>query len=214
MKVTGQKFSLSCLASLLLVPFVGAHENGVGALRRRWHKNKKCPKPSKETICTFEYRPVTCNGCSYPNSCIAAAALGDLTTASCDSKPREKPPTKSPTYSPTTAPVCPLPPPGTICTFEYEPLTCNGCPYSNGCIATAALAGQPELMCLGSPMVIDENGPVYGEIGLSNRQDCPLPEANAPCTFDFVPLKCDGCIYINSCTATSAKVSNCVNAAP
>lgn len=35
---------------------------------------KKCPDPAPGIICTMEYAPVLCDGCRYPNACVAGAA--------------------------------------------------------------------------------------------------------------------------------------------
>jgi hypothetical protein len=35
---------------------------------------KKCPDPAPGIICTMEYAPVLCDGCKYPNGCVAGAA--------------------------------------------------------------------------------------------------------------------------------------------
>jgi hypothetical protein len=92
---------------------------------------------------------------------------------------------------------CPPHPSDANCTLEYVPITCNKCPYSHSCLADAALEDLDTFECLIAPSTPD--GPEYGELGLPNDPACPLPDDDAPCTFDFVPLKCNGCIYILRC---------------
>jgi hypothetical protein len=240
-----------------------------------------CPTIPPDADCTLEYEPVTCNGCPYPNGCLASAALVGVDAIGCLGSPLAIDENGEGTYgelglsnhpdcpalgddaadcsvefvplecmteaghsciyfSSCTAesagfepdnncqpaeeegdgggsstsvedeppPECNYPPSDTDCTLEYEPVTCNGCPYPNYCISEAALEGVEYVACLASPLSIDENGEgTYGELGLSNDPDCPKPNNEAAdCTIDFEPLKCDGCIYINACAAESANL--------
>jgi hypothetical protein len=171
-----------------------------------------CPLPSVDADCPFDFEPLKCDGCIYINDCAAKAARFDVVKdcVAANGKPRAI------ADAPPSRPECPSLPPGTSCTFNYEPATCNGCPYPNFCFAMAAFGDQQQVACLASPLYVDENGEgVYGEIGLSNDPKCRLPDDSASCPLDFVPLKCDGCIYINACAAESAGfnvVTECTSA--
>jgi hypothetical protein len=150
-----------------------------------------CPLPDDDAPCTYDFVPLKCNGCIYINSCAAESAnftMGDCVPAD------------------ETEDSCPLPPADADCPLEYVPTTCNDCPYPNICLAQAAFAGQSDdISCLIAPATPD--GPLYGELGLPNDPSCRVPDDDAPCSFDFVPFKCDGCIYINDCAAESANLT-------
>lgn len=71
------------------------------------------------------YDPVTCNGCSYDNECLAIAA-GE---SKCEQ-------------------ACADPAPGVVCTAEFAPVACGGyvwCIYDNLCLAMAA--GKTQADC-------------------------------------------------------------------
>jgi hypothetical protein len=96
-----------------------------------------CPDPKPDVVCTKEYNPVLCDGCRYANPCLAGAA--GFTSGQCVSE-RSPEAGKKP---------CPEPAPDVICTMEYAPVICDGCRYSNGCVAGAA--GFKKEQCVPAP---------------------------------------------------------------
>jgi hypothetical protein len=76
-----------------------------------------------------------------------------------------------------------------ICTKEYKPVICEGCEYANACIAGAA--GFKAEQCT-----------LKAEADA--KKVCPTPAANFVCTMEYAPVKCDGCLYPNACTAGAA----------
>jgi hypothetical protein len=95
-----------------------------------------CPDPSPGQACTFMYEPVDCDGCVYSNLCRAVAA--GLPRSSCQDQ-------QSNQQSSTAGTSCPDPSPDRACTMMYEPVSCDGCVYSNLCRALAA--GLPRSSC-------------------------------------------------------------------
>lgn len=78
-----------------------------------------CPLPDAEIMCTREYAPVICNGCTYSNACSGTAA--GFAESDCSA-------------------VCPdsaTPVEGVACTLEYAPVFCQGCEFANECVATS-----------------------------------------------------------------------------
>lgn len=78
-----------------------------------------CPLPDAEIVCTKEYNPVVCGGCTYSNACIGTAAgfaESDCSTVCPDSSTAAE---------------------GVSCTLEYAPVFCQGCEFANECVATS-----------------------------------------------------------------------------
>jgi hypothetical protein len=84
---------------------------------------------------------------------------------------------------------CPTPKPDVICTKEYRPVVCDGCEYANACIAGAA--GFKAEQCV---LKAAEDA----------KKSCPTPSPNFICPMEYAPVKCDGCLYPNACTAGAA----------
>lgn len=84
---------------------------------------------------------------------------------------------------------CPTPDPSVICTKEYKPVVCDGCAYANSCIAGAA--GFKAEQCV-------------SKAEADAKKVCPDPAPGIVCTMEYAPVKCDGCLYPNSCTAGAA----------
>jgi hypothetical protein len=199
----------ACISSPLSID-----ENGVGTYGELGLSNRPdCPKPDDAASCSLDFLPVKCDGCIFINSCAAQSASFDV-ESQCE------PADGSPLIvdPPPVNESCPAVPLDATCSFSYEPVTCNGCEYSNLCVATAAFGGLNEVGCLGSPLSIDENGVgTYGGLGLSNRPDCPQPDDAALCSLEFLPLQCNGCVFINVCAAKSANFdveTECVSLLP
>ena len=95
-----------------------------------------CPPPSRNVACTNSYKPVTCNGCPYSNACLASAA--GFSSNRCIPAAVEE--GKKP---------CPEPKPDVVCSAEYAPVVCDGCRYSNACVAGAA--GLTKDQCAPAP---------------------------------------------------------------
>src|SRR5262245_16616251 len=66
-----------------------------------------------------------------------------------------------------TAKICPEPKADVICTREYKPVVCDGCEYSNACIAGAA-GFKPE-QCVPKAEV-------------DAKKPCPTPRPDVVCT--------------------------------
>lgn len=103
---------------------------------------QSCPTPATGTICNLSYDPVSCDGCSYENLCLAEAA--GQTATSCTS-------------------ACAEPDPNIVCTTEFAPVACGGytwCIYDNLC--TALAAGKAEADCQRSCPEVPEVACTFG----------------------------------------------------
>jgi hypothetical protein len=129
-----------------------------------------CGLVATGTACEFEFAPLVCNGeCFYTNSCEAEAA--GLTPSDPDVCQSAN---------------CPTADGLTICTADFNPVTCQGCQYANQCLATAA--GFLEDAC--------------------NPSGCPTPNATVACQRNYNPVTCDSdgvsCVYDNLCIGEAA----------
>jgi hypothetical protein len=150
-----------------------------------------CPSPPSDADCTLEYEPATCgDGCSYPNACIAVAALG-VDEIPCVGSPLLFDENRNPVYGViglSNDPTCPLPDAEADCPFEFKPFKCGGCIYINDCAAESA------------DFIVDtECQPAE-----STEDTCPPPPADADCTLEYEPATCNGCPYPNACIAVAA----------
>ena len=84
---------------------------------------------------------------------------------------------------------CPPPKADVACTKDFKPVLCEGCEYANACIAGAA--GFKAEQCT---LKAAEDA----------KKACPTPSPNFVCTMEYAPVKCDGCLYPNGCTAGAA----------
>jgi len=84
---------------------------------------------------------------------------------------------------------CPPPKADVACTKDYKPVVCGGCEYANACFAGAA--GFKAEQC--APKTAEDA-----------KKTCPTPSPNFVCTMEYAPVKCDGCLYPNACTAGAA----------
>jgi hypothetical protein len=156
-----------------------------------------CPVPPHDTHCSFDSEDpmrFDCGGCYYQNACLAETVNFYVER---DCKPL-------PVFEPT----CPLPPRSASfsCTLEYQPVKCNGCEYANECLAKAALRSRHDVKCVQPEPLFDKDGNrIYGQLGQPNDPELCYygPDIRRVCPADFTPLKCNGCIFINSCLANS-----------
>lgn len=139
----GCEYSNACTAEA--AGFTGCTPEGAeGAEGETADTADDCPVPDPSVPCTKEEKPVMCEGdCEYSNECLGeaagftdcedmmeqAAADGDGTTTVKTEKSKED-----------TTDDCPVPSGSTVCTADFNPVSCppDDCEYSNSCLAEAA----------------------------------------------------------------------------
>jgi hypothetical protein len=151
----------------------------------------KCPPAPVSGLAVFCPPPysdggVICNGnCEYGNLCLATTLDIDgavaFTADECKSltNPLE--------------PECLESDPGLVCPFNYEPVDCNGCVYSNECFASGA--GYDLEDCVNETTGCNESDPSFVSV----------------CGVSLPPVVCirdgDACEYGNQCLADGAGFS-------
>ena len=82
------------------------------------------------------------------------------------------------------------------CTREYDPYCCDGVDYSNKCMADNA-CGQN---CVSG---------TCDDIKTETEPGC-VPKLDAICTFEWMPLCCNGVTYGNQCQADNNCAFDCI----
>jgi len=182
--------------------------------------------PAGDGLCITLFDPVLCGDCEYSNSCFAASA-GFNVDADCVSKD------EAAAAANQTENVCPSPDSATVCTFVFLPVKCDGlCDYPNSCTALSAGYNEssccplpdPEYACiaLSDPIKCGQydceySNKCFAELARFNTTtdctsltkvedtaECPTPDTNILCNFQFDPVTCGDCQYTNSCVAGAA----------
>jgi hypothetical protein len=163
--------------------------------------NPKCAQLDLDRFCIEIFAPVVCDGCEFENSCWAEGA--GFAEDQC--VPVEKP--LPVPVDPTVKPECKEPDPG-FCIALYDPYVCDGCVYSNSCVAEGA--GYSDISVCERleepvPVPVDPALPLPPVVEVNPNGACPQPPQGTPVPLVYSPVLCDGrCEYGNVYTAVAA----------
>ena len=175
------------------------------------------PRP---VICTREFNPVCgCDGRTYSNACVAAAAGVNVASqgacdaqAECNSNAECNEADYCFSGDGCDAPGTCQPRPQ-VCTLEFNPVCgCDGRTYGNACAAAAAGMNVASQGTCDAQAACNTNADCNDTDYCFSENGCDAPGTCQPrpqvCTFEFWPVcGCDGQTYGNACSAAAAGVN-------